>query len=88
MRLDFIYLLALVERVFAVSDRPQLFLLICAVNEHLFAVDQQNAGNVGIGEDPSRSGNVVFDEVFLHSLTLLGLLDKKMLTVFGVIFTS
>ena len=55
MRLKLIYLLALVERVLAVSDRPEFLLLICAVNEHFLAVDEQDAGHVGIGEDACRS---------------------------------
>lgn len=87
MGLQLVDFLALVEWVLAVSDRSEFLLLICAVNKHLFAVDQQDAGDVGVCEYPSRCGDVVFDEILLHSLALFGLLYRKGDTVFGVILT-
>lgn len=88
MRLKLIDFFALVERVLAVSDGPELLLLVSAINEYLFAVDQQNARNISIGEDSGRRGDVVLNEVFLDCLTLFGLLNIKKNTVFGVILTS
>ena len=88
MRLQLVDFFALVERIFAVSDGSELLFLVRAVNEYLFAVDQQDAGNVSVGEDPCRRRDVVLNEVFFHSLTLFRLLNRKESTVFGVILTS
>ena len=88
MGLDLIDLFVKIQRVFAVNYGTQLIFFVFAIDKNFFAVNQQNSRHVCIGIDLRRSRYVIFYQILLYRLTLLRLLNKKKITVLGLILTS
>ena len=70
VRLKFINLFVQIERITAVSNGSRLILLVGAIHEDLFAVQEHDFGDVTVGKNSTWGWYSIFNEVVFDSFSL------------------